>query len=303
VGRFTLEGERIRTRPQDPIVTSKCERPEYARWERDLHAFMAAASTWTLLPDGALQITARDGRTGLFRRPEPIIPALAGKWEVERIGRETIQKGRSVRVAFQADWVSATAECNSMGGQLIPEKEGFRVKNPMQTLIGCGPERQKFDSRLFGAVGKARSYAVLPDGRLRLEGGPEALVLRRFRLEPWQQQLPGAYTACGSNPVGVSYNGPPSVTFDAGTVRDNAGCRGTYTTDGAKLRIRLENFPACSAEPAPLEGEIEVHDKSSLLAVLRPDAYAFDDEGLLRVRTRRGPLDLCRTGRRWFGHN
>ena len=152
-------------------------------------------------------------------------------------------------------------------------------------------------------MGGARRYAVLADGRVRLDGGREALVLRRVRLQPAEQALPGRYQVCGSNPRGVLYAGEARVSFDGAAVHDSSGCQGTYTAQGARLDIRLAPSRAYSAPPASGEADVEVGGEHSLLAGLRPDAYAFDDEGRLRVRTRRGLLDLCRDGRRGFGTN
>jgi hypothetical protein len=162
--------------------------------------------------------------------------------------------------------------------------------------MGCERERLAFDSRLFAAVGKARRWVPLPGARVRLEGGGEPLVLRR--LAPVAASLPGTWGVCRSNPRGVMYDGMATVTFTEREVADSAGCRASYRADGALLSIRRDSSPACEAPPASLDpaGAVEIGERKSVLAALRPDAFAFDEEGVLRLRTHRGLLDLCRAG-------
>lgn len=178
-GFYSLDGDRIRVRQRDPIHTGKCRDRASARLETVLAGFIARASTFALLPDGTLRIVAADGRTGTFRRPLPAFPALDGRWTVERIGRDPAPAARRARLHFREQWVNAVADCNSFGARLIPAGSGFTVSDGAATEMGCDPERQAFDDRLFAAVGKARRWTALPGGRIRLEGDGEPLVLRR----------------------------------------------------------------------------------------------------------------------------
>jgi heat shock protein HslJ len=293
-GFYSLEGDRIRIRQRDPIHTGKCRDRAAGRLETALAGFIARASTFALLPDGTLRIVAGDGRAGIFRRPLPAISILDGRWIVERIGRAAPPPARRARLHFREQWVNAVADCNSFGARLTPAGAGFTVSDGAATQMGCDPERLAFDDRLFAAVRLARRWAALPGGRIRLEGGGEPLVLRR--PPPVAAALPGTYSACRSNPGAVMYDGVPAVTFTDGAVSDSAGCRATYRADGALLAIRRESSKACEAPPASLDpaAELEIGERKSLLAALRPDAFAFDEEGVLRLRTHRGVLDMCR---------
>jgi heat shock protein HslJ len=178
-GFYSVEGPRLRIRPRDPVHTGKCPDRASARLETALAGFVAQASTYALLPDGTLRIVARDGRTGLFRRPPDVVPALAGRWIVERIGRDPPPPARRARVEFREQWVSAAADCNSFGARVRPAGAGFAISGGAATEMGCDPERLAFDARLFAAVAKARRWAPLPGGRIRLEGTGEPLILRR----------------------------------------------------------------------------------------------------------------------------
>jgi heat shock protein HslJ len=294
-GFYTLDGTRLRIRQRDPIRTSKCPNAAAARLETALAGLMASASTYALFPDGTLRIVARDGRSGLFRRPSAAIPSLAGRWTIESIGRDPIPPARRARLHFRESWVSAVADCNQLSARVRAGAGGFRVTDGAATQMGCGPEREAFDERLFAAVGQARRFVAMPSGRVRLEGG-EPLVLRR--PPPVSAALPGSYSVCGSNPRGVLYDGVAAVTFTRSTVRDNAGCAATYRADGARLDIERDGSAACAPPPASLNpaADVEIGDRKSVLAVLRPDGYAFDEEGVLRLRTHRGLLALCRAG-------
>ncbi len=178
-GFYSLEGPRIRVRPRDPVQTGKCPGRAAARLETALAGFVAQASLYTFLPDGSLRIVARDGRFGLFRRPPHAIPALAGPWLVEGIGRDSILWSRRAQLLFEEERVSASAGCNQYGARVRPIGSGFRVTDGAATEMGCEPDRQAFDSRLFAAIAKARRWVKLPTGRVRLEGAGEPLVLTR----------------------------------------------------------------------------------------------------------------------------
>jgi heat shock protein HslJ len=178
-GFYSLDGARLRIRPRDPVQTGKCPNRAAARLETALAGFVASASTWALLPDGTLRIAARDGRTGIFRRVQPVIPALGGRWIVESIGRTA--PARPARIDFREEWVSAAADCNTFSARVkrTATGSGFTISGGAATEMGCDPARRAFDTRLFTAVAKARRHVALPAGRIRLEGGGEPLVLRR----------------------------------------------------------------------------------------------------------------------------
>ncbi|HEU0098496.1 MAG TPA: META domain-containing protein [Allosphingosinicella sp.] len=178
-GFYRLDGARIRVRQRDPVETGKCPDRASARLETALAGFIAQAAAWDLRPDGSLRIVARDGRIGLFRRPRPSIPALAGPWIVEKIGRDSVPYSLRAQLLFQEERVSASAQCNRYGARIAPVGAGFRVTDGAATEVGCDPERQAFDARLFAAVGKARRWVPMPGGRMRLEGAGEPLVLTR----------------------------------------------------------------------------------------------------------------------------
>jgi heat shock protein HslJ len=191
-GFYSLDGDRIRVRPRDPVHTGKCRDRAAARLETALAGFVAQASTFALLPGGTLRIVARDGRVGTFRRPPPAIPALDGYWTVERIGGDPAPPVRRARLHFREQWVSAAADCNSFGARLTRTRAGFTISGAAATEMGCDRDRRAFEERLFAAVAGARRWSALPGGRVRLEGAREPLVLRRAAAAPGPEPAPRA---------------------------------------------------------------------------------------------------------------
>ena len=179
-GFYSLERDRIRVRQRDPMHTGKCRDRASGRLETALAGFVASASTWALLPDGTLRIAARDGRIGLFRRVQPVVPALGGRWIVERLGASA--PARPARIDFREEFVSAAADCNSFSARVKRTATGLTISDGAATEMACDPARMAFDTRLFTALAKARRWAAEPGGRIRLEGG-EPLVLRRAAPE------------------------------------------------------------------------------------------------------------------------
>lgn len=190
-GTYRLNGQRIYTRQSDPMDTSRCKDATSVRVGTALSAFMPQAYSYAFLSDGSLQIVDRERRAALLRRPAPAVPALIGRWEVERIGRDIIPPERIVRVDFGPGGVRSRADCNYFNGEITATPSGFAVGWTTGTEMGCGPERESFDERLFSTLRKARRYIAMPDGRLRLEGLGEPLVLRRVAVK--SPTLPGAY--------------------------------------------------------------------------------------------------------------
>jgi heat shock protein HslJ len=300
-GRYRLDGARIQASLIEPVRTGKCPDAAAARLELALGRLMTQASSYSLLADGTLRIVARDGSFALFRRAVPAIPALAGRWVVERIGAHPIDPALGARIHFWDDWVTAVAGCNQLGAGVRPTATGFALQGGAATEMGCGPVREAFDRRFFAAMGKARRFRPLPGGGYRLEGD-EPLVLRR--PPPASTRLAGTFGACRSNPYNVGYDGVPALTFSGDRVRDSAGCSASYRVDGARLSLQPDSSPACAAPPESTwrDAYLEVGERKSLLAALRPDGFAFDEEGVLRLATHRGLFDMCREGeRRPFG--
>jgi hypothetical protein len=116
--------------------------------------------------------------------------------------------------------------------------------------------------------------------------------------------LVGDYEHCGNTMLGGSHEGPVTLTIDQTTMRDNAGCVATYRSDGPNLSLKLSDAPSCAApSPVYVPGEpVGIGGSISPLAVARPDGFAFNEEGQLVLRTRRGLLTMCRKGQpRPFG--
>lgn len=178
-GFYSLEGPHILVRPRDPVETGKCPSRAAARLETALAGFIAQASLYTFLPDRSLRIVARDGRFGLFRRPPHAVPALAGPWLVEGIGRDSTLWSSRAQLIFEEERVSASAGCNHYGARIRPARSGFTVTGGAATEMACDPDRMAFDARLFAALGKARRWVKLPGTRIRLEGAGEPLLLTR----------------------------------------------------------------------------------------------------------------------------
>ena len=122
------------------------------------------------------------------------------------------------------------------------------------------------------------------------------MVVRR-PPEP-DRHLAGEYKSCGNTLLGGYHEGPITLAIDNATMRDNAGCTATYTTEGPDLALDLQDGPACANAAAPYEPgkPAGLGGNISTLAVAQPDGFGFDEEGRLILRTGRGLLSMCRKG-------
>jgi heat shock protein HslJ len=294
---YRLDGERLSIVRREKVQIGKCgSRPGAAESERRLGTFLDQVSGWQR-SGGMLTLTARDGTAARLTRPVEPHPQLAGRWIIDEIGgKKLVTERRPATLSFTMNDVGAHADCNRMSASFtVPAPGRLVVSGPVtSTLIGCSPEDRAEDNLIAGAMVSATGYR-LDGAKLILSGGP-GMVLRRPVTAG--RRLAGEYEHCGNTMLGAAHEGPVTLTIDQRTIRDNAGCTATYRTDGPNLALQLSAAPACAApSPAFVPGEaVGIGGTISPLAVTRPDGFAFNDEGHLVLRTRRGLLNMCRKG-------
>jgi len=183
------------------------------------------------------------------------LAAISGPWDIASFdGYEPIRLSDGVRRAFVdigKDGLSYAIECNYSGnparideaGVLHDVGDGSRV----QTLMGCGPEREARDSALFGFFATKPRVSWAPGGRLRMTNGRSELILerpeaRRLAHLPRADELDGSWVPqslvqlMGSGHSGWGFQGEALLTIADGQIR-YSGCGGfafsfRYTAQG-----------------------------------------------------------------------
>ncbi|MDO1560305.1 META domain-containing protein [Brevundimonas sp. 2R-24] len=300
---YRLEGQRISVTRLEAVRTGLCaaapagRRPAAVASERRLAAFIDQISGWSRPDPRTLILAGANGERAVLTRPTEPNPDIAGRWLIERIGGEPlVTEQRPATLSIGMGNIGAYADCNSMGSPFTTPAPGrLQVEGPvMSTAIGCAPEDQAEDELMARAITSATAYRVEGD-RLFLTGGP-GLAARR--PPPPDRRLVGEYEACGNTMLGAYHEGPITLGIDLRRMRDNAGCAAEYSADGPHLSLRLETSAACADRAAPfIPGEpVGIGGEISLLAVAPPDAFGFNEQGQLILRTPRGLLTMCRKG-------
>ena len=300
---YRLDGNRIAVVRREPVRTGKCgsgtaaERAAAASSERRLGGFLDQVAEWSKPDQRTLVLVRKDGSRALLKRPTEPHPEIAGRWLIESIGgAPLVTERRPPTVSIAMGSIGAHADCNSIGGEFTVPAPGRIVvtKQLVSTAIGCPPEDAAEDALMAKALASATAYR-LRDGRLVFTGAP-GMVLRR--PPPPNRQLRGEYRACGNTLLGAYHEGPITLAVDEHRMRDNAGCAAAYTARGPELALRLDQAPACSRPVPPVvPGEpVAIGGPISMLALARPDAFGFDEQGRLVLRTIRGLLTMCRKG-------
>jgi heat shock protein HslJ len=264
--------------------------------ETQLGAFLDQVTSWSR-NGHTLMLTARDGTRATLTRPREPNPELAGRWFIETIGGERLAtERRQATLSFGMGNIGAHADCNSMGSSFtVPAPGRIDVAGPIVgTAIGCAPEDHAEDELMTRAMTGATGYHFRGE-RLVVTGDP-GMTLRRPPAP--DRRLAGEYELCGNTLLGAYHEGPVTVAFDERTVRDNAQCVATYRAEGPDLDLELAESRACSASAPPYTpGEpVAIGGNISVLAVARPDGFAFTEQGQLILRTERGLLTMCRKG-------
>jgi heat shock protein HslJ len=295
---YRLEGGRISIVRREKVRIGKCgSNPGAAESERRLASFLDQVSLWQRSGALTLILTARDGSVARLTRPVEPHPQLAGRWIIGTIaGKGFSTEKRTPVLSFSLNGVAAHADCNRMSASFtVPAPGRLAVSGPMMsTLIGCSPEDQAEDSLIARAISSATAYRFDGD-QLIVSGGPGMVLRRPPRPD---RRLTGKYEHCGNTMLGASHEGPVTLTIDQRTMRDNAGCIASYRRQGPNLALQFTGGPACAApSPVYVPGEpVAIGGTISPLAVTRPDGFAFNEEGQLVLRTRRGLLTMCRYG-------
>jgi heat shock protein HslJ len=300
---YRLDGQRLTISRREPVRTGKCERSPAgasaaAASEVRLGRFLDQATGWAR-PDGrTLLLRAADGTEALLTRPIEPQPELAGRWLIETIaGQRFVTERRPPVLSINRGGIGAAADCNSLGTSFtVPAPGRLSISGGIiQTQMGCPAEDLAEDALMARAIAGATGYRVEGD-RLVISGGP-GMSLRRPAAP--DRRLAGNYESCGNTLLGGYHEGAITLRFASGSVTDNAGCSGTYRTGGPDLAVTLGSGPSCSGKASSyVPGEaIPVGGPISTLAVLRPDGFAFTDDGQLVLRTHRGLLTMCRKGK------
>lgn len=286
-------GGSLEIRRREAVRIGKCEAPLSAEHERHLASFLDRAVRWERT-GGQLTLTDSAGRVAVMERPVDPVPALAGRWNVVSIGGRSWDGPEPAMVQFAPGWMSGNAGCNTGGAVWgSPDAGRITVGSFASTQMGCDPVLMQSDAELFGALSGVSGYRTGADGRMILTGRQE-MVLERPPMP--SARLEGQYQGCGNTLVGM-YGGELTMDFNRETVIDQAGCRAAYSVDGTALALDLDDRPACSIPQIDRwdEGRDYAGRDVSTLALLRPDALAFDETGRLVMRAADGrTLTLCR---------
>ena len=289
---YQIDGEKIVFSRFETPQYGKCEEPNGVAFDRALTALIDRATIWQKPNAETLVLTAADGTRAVLTKPPVLRPDINGRWQMVSIGGEPFP----ATMTIGNDWMSAHADCNSISFDFaVPEPGKIVVKDWIQTSMGCGKEREARDKKLARSVSAATSYSIDDEQRL-VFGGPQSIILRR--PAPADTSLAGDYEHCGNTTLGAYHAGPVTMRIASDTMTDNAGCTARYIADGPELSLTLGDEAACkqTAPPYRPREPIEIGGEYSPLALATPDGWAFTEDGVLKLRTPRGSLNLCRKG-------
>lgn len=179
-------------------------------FERLVSGMLAACCTAALL-------ACVPGAGGNVSGPDLALPSAAvlptrvpnsrvveGRWDIVSFRGYEPQRlrgtSRAAYADFRADGVGLKIECNSSGVAGDVQNGQFRARpgDRIQTVMGCGPEREARDAALFGFFDRTPLVELLGDSRLRLTSGEDVLLLerpatRRLAFLPSPEQLLGEW--------------------------------------------------------------------------------------------------------------
>lgn len=123
---------------------------------------------------------------------------IAGRWDIVSFeGYRPVRMMDAVPAAFAEftdEGVALRIECNYSGasGEIRGGRWVSRPDDGLQTAMGCGPERENRDSRLFSFFDLAPLAEKLPDGRLRFVAKGRELILERPEVRRLDYRMPAS---------------------------------------------------------------------------------------------------------------
>lgn len=238
-------------------------------FDRLFSGTLAVACTASLL--ACIPAAYPDARIGAAAAaPVQTTAEIEGQWDIVRFaGYEPRRLNGITRAAvadFRADGVGLQIECNASGvsGEVVRGRFVARPGDRIQTLVGCGPEREARDAKLFGFFDRDPTVERLADGRLRLEAGGTELLLerpaqRRLAFLPSPQELLGEWRLAevarysqGNGYAAIGLSDTAGVLIFDGIMASHTACpryalRYRYTKDG-----RIENIERATAPDRPV---------------------------------------------------
>ena len=205
--------------------------------------------------------------------------------------------GTRIRLGFGDGRLTASAGCNTMGGEVRVDAGVLVLDGGAMTEMGCDAERHAQDAWLFDFLA-GRPTVRLAGNELELQaGGTIIRLLDRELAEPdleptgtlWTVDSIVAGDAVSSVPAGVTAT---LRLLPGGNVALDTGCNtggGRYAIDGTTIRFAdlVLTKRACDGAAGALEGAV--------LAVLGADAVAWSvDAASLTLQA--GPAGLILRG-------
>jgi heat shock protein HslJ len=185
--------------------------------------------------------------------------------------------GSRIRLTFSAGQLSASAGCNTIGGNLTIDGNRLVFTGAGMTEMGCEPPLMAQDTWLGAFLGSGLTFA-LDGNNLTLTGGTTVVtLLDREVAEPDQPLVGRTWTLAGFISGDVASSVPQGIsatfTFNAdGRVDIHYGCNsggGKYVVDGDSITFSelIQTEMACTGAAGQVEQQI--------VAVITADAITF----------------------------
>lgn len=294
-------------------------------FDRILCAVGAPAATFTLLAcipvaGSTAPVTTSQAQGAAATTGVPVANSgeIAGAWDIVSFGgyRPTRLQGttRTAIADFTDDGVSLRIGCNGSGvtGKMRDGRFISRPGERIQTLMGCGPEREARDRALFGFFDRKPRVERITHDRLRLVAGADVLELerpaiRRLAYLPRPDQLLGEWRLLelarydaqgGMTGIGLS-DVPGRIVFDGIRVHytpcPQYGVRYRFTDRGQIRNLGARQMPisadGCTALRNPMPG-YDIPEPGDVLRLLHasPDVEIVDPQTILISNARFGLL-------------
>jgi heat shock protein HslJ len=212
--------------------------------------------------------------------------ALVGRAFVsESVEGWQLVPGTEVRLAFDREWLSAGAGCNSIDARYDIDGTALEIPGYGVTEMGCDPALHAQDEWLIGFL-RARPELALAEPRLTMTAPSARMVLLdREVASPDRPLLGTQWTGEGFSDGSMATGGPgwdaASVRFASdGSVEIQTGCQtgtGSFHANGATITFEgLVYDGAACAEP----GLQFVSDRVLLVLDGSPLTHAIEETSL-----------------------
>ena len=130
---------------------------------------------------GTLRLSPYEAPSPIEEGEAPTAGRIAGEWNIETVGGETVGPDIRATIAFGEDGGFSGRLCNAYRGRYTLDGASISLGNAAATLMACPEPQATLERALFAALPQAAGWRIGEDGALLVLDGDDTTLIRARR--------------------------------------------------------------------------------------------------------------------------